>query len=184
MTKKSSDFDFSFTYDDNLTEKPNDPENFYNGILQLEKEARSEKKKLKKGRLLSKTGELYRIYGDNVKAEKYLLGALKLIDKAKNKSDYFVSTFRLAHAYQKQKNFNLSKRLFNELEILCKENEDLKNYQDYLYQHIGKLNFDQRKYKDAMTFFKKAMKLRKIKGSNALIDSTELAIQVTKNKLK
>ena len=176
--------DFSFSFDDNLTEKPNDPESFYNGILQLKKETRREKNKLKKAILLSKSGELYRIYGDNKSSEKYLMRALSLIDKSKNKTEYFAATFRLAHTYQKQKKFDLSKRLFNELEILCKENDDLKKYQDYLYQHIGKLNFDMKKYKEAMSFFKKAMKLRIVKGDNVLIDSTQLAIQVTKNKLK
>lgn len=184
MTSKSSNFDFSFTFDNDLTEKPNDRESFYNGILNLETEALKEINNLTKCKLLSKIGELYRIYGDNANSEKYLLRALSLIDKSKNKTEYFVATFRLAHTYQKQKKFDLSKRLFNELEILCKENDDLKNYQDYLYQHIGKLNFDQRKYKEAMSFFKKALKLRKMKSDKNLMDSTELAIQVTKNKLK
>ncbi len=184
MTIKSSDFDLSFSYGNDLTEKPNDPKSFHEGILHLEKVATKEKDKLKKGKLFSLIGSHYRICGDNSMSEKYLLRALSLIDKSKNKSEYFVATLRLAHTFQKQKKFDLSLQLFNELKILCDEEEGLNGYSDFLFQHIGKLNFDQKKYKAALSNFERARELRLSKGDRELLASTDLAIQITKGKLK
>lgn len=180
---KISNFDLSFYFDNNLTEVPNDLKSFYKGILQLEKDASDENNKLKKCRLFSKIGSLYRIYGDNLKSEEYLLNALKLIDKTKNNAEYLIANIRLAHTYQKQKRFDLSVKLFSDSELMCIENENLKVYLDFVYQHTGKLKFDLKKYNEALIYFEKAMKLRELKGDEELISSTEFAIRITKDKL-
>ncbi|MEO8211062.1 MAG: tetratricopeptide repeat protein [bacterium] len=180
-----ADFDLSISYDkNNLQEIPNNPDSYYKGILHFKKAAINEKDKLKKSKILSRIGVMYRIHGDNLKSEKYLLSALNIIDKSKHKSYYVIATLRLAHTYQKQKKFNLSNRLFKELEVMCNENENLKDFLDYVYQHTGKLKFDMKRYEEAYWYFEKAFKLREAKGDKELLSSTDFAIQITKNKLK
>ncbi|MDQ3019384.1 MAG: hypothetical protein M3R36_02265 [Bacteroidota bacterium] len=149
----------SISYDkNNLQEIPNNPDSYYKGILHLENQLSNEKDKLKKSKIFSQIGVMYRIYGENLKSEKYLLNALKLIDKSKDKATYLIATLRLAHTYQKQKKFNLSNRLFKELKVLCNENENLKKYLDFVYQHTGKLKFDMKKYDEAFVYFEEALK--------------------------
>lgn len=184
MTKKKlSDFDFSYFFDDNLTEVPYNPESFYEGILHLEKEALNEKNVLKKIRLLSKTGTLYRIYGENLKSEEYLLKALNLTDKSEHTAEYIIANLRLSLTYKKLKKFELSLHLLSELESMITKNESVIQYMDFVYQHMGKVLFGMNKFSEALACFENALKQREIKGDEELISSTEFAIQTTKNRL-
>lgn len=184
MTKKKlSDFDFSYFFDDNLTEVPNNPKSFYEGILHLEKEALNEKNVLKKIRLLSKTGTLCRTYGENLKSEEYLLKALNLTDKSEHTVEYIIANLRLSLTYKKLKKFELSLHLLSELESMITKNESVIQYMDFVYQHKGKVLFGMNKFSEALAYFEKALKLREIKGDEELISSTEFAIQTTKNRL-
>ena len=54
---------------------------------------------------------------------------------------------------------------------------------DFAYQHAGKNKFDQGKYTEALNLFQKALEIRFIKNDRELIDSTQLALKITRKKL-
>ena len=66
---------------------------------------------------------------------------------------------------------------------ICKKEKEVSGYLDVAYQHMGKLYFDFGDYKQALHYFYKALDLRKLKKDQSLIESTEIAIEVTKKKL-
>lgn len=58
------------------------------------------------------------------------------------------------------------------------------DYQDFYFQHLGKLFFDKDEYEKALECFEKALSLRIKKANSELISSTEFALEITKQKLK
>jgi tetratricopeptide (TPR) repeat protein len=90
----------------------------------------------------------------------------------------------LAHVLQWQGNFLKSNRLFGELIITVEADIGASSMKAFVYQHAGKNLFDQKMYPQALKFFEKALKLRESESApQDQIDSTKLAIQVTKSKI-
>lgn len=171
-------------YDSSLAEVPDDPESFYKGILYLEREALIEKDPVKKGKLLSRIGVSYRINGNNERSETYLLKALELFDAVKNKADHFIAELRFSQTLQKHGKFEDSINILNRLESFSRENMELNNYTDVVYQHLAKVYFDMERYGEAMDMFKKASTIRAVKGDKESLSSTEFAITITAAKIK
>ena len=112
--------------------------------------------------------------------------AIDLNKKTGNIIGKLINRIRLANTFQWQKNFSKSNLIFNEIEeeLSCIEKGSFKNYEDFLFQHIGKNKFDQNNYEEALYYFNKAIMIRLEKGDQELIDSTNLAINTVRNKLK
>lgn len=73
--------------------------------------------------------------------------------------------------------------IFNCVIEICEKEKEVSVYLDVAYQDMGKLHFDLEDYKKALHYFDRALELRKIKKDQSLIDSTEMAIDVTMKKL-
>lgn len=92
---------------------------------------------------------------------------------------------RLAHVYQWQKDFIKSTQLFSDIIESCCQNTELNKYLSFAFQHSGKNLFDQGQYQEALLCFKEALDLRlKNNSPQDQIDSSKLAINVAKNKIK
>lgn len=74
--------------------------------------------------------------------------------------------------------------MLNDIIKQCQNNETIQFYLHFAYQHMGKLNFDQLKYKSALEFFELANEIRKNLNDQGLIKSTQFAIDITKEKIK
>ncbi|MBK8552174.1 MAG: tetratricopeptide repeat protein [Ignavibacteria bacterium] len=177
-------FNMNIHYDSSLTEVPDDPDSFYEGILHLEREALTENDPVNKGKLFSRIGVSYRVFGNNEQSEIILLKALELLDAVKNKTDHFIAELRLSQTFQKQGKFEDSINILKRLENISRENKELNNYTDVVYQHLGKVYFDMERFEEAMYKFKKAKTLREVKGDRELLSSTEFAITITAGKIK
>ena len=61
----------------------------------------------------------------------------------------------------------------------------MKTLLDFAYQHYAKNLFDQKRLKEALSYFEKAMILKlKRKAPQEQIDSTKFAIQIVKEKMR
>ena len=118
-------------------------------------------------------------------AEKYLKESVKLIlDEGLDSAIKVQQLLRLANVYQWNKDFQKANSLFNNTILLCKTDESCDQYLDFAFQHYGKCLFDQSLFSEALKQFQEALKIREIKGKAELINSTEIAISVTKHKIK
>jgi tetratricopeptide (TPR) repeat protein len=66
--------------------------------------------------------------------------------------------------------------MFEDAIATCQHEPEVANVLDFPYQHYGKCKFDQQRYADALQLFEQALELRRSKGDQELIDSTQLAI--------
>lgn len=168
--------------DESLSEQPINRKEFFNYIKELENQ--NVDNDFEKGKLFSKIGGLYRIYGNLNKSEKFLNSSLELLNEEKNKLQYWVAKIRLAQTYQKQKRIKGSLFLFNKIQKECLKDKKLNTLIDFIYQHKAKVYFDIEDYKKALYYFKKALKIREVKKDNELISSTKFAIEITLLKIK
>ncbi len=88
------------------------------------------------------------------------------------------------HVLQWKKDFKGSGEFFKEVLQICRSNGDAEEYLDFALQYAGKNLFDQNKYSEALILFEETLIIRQHKKSpQDQIDSTLLAIQVTKTRL-
>lgn len=143
--------------------------------------------------LESLTGEL------KYKAQSRLavhLGILKEHAKAHSlfaeSAEYFASSsplmtlinnIRWADIFRYQGQFVHAKDLLLKAEKILKE-QGFTEYQDFYFQHFGKLEFDQGHLSEALVYFEKSLALRKIKADPELLASAEFALKITKGRIK
>ena len=177
-------FDVSYHFDDNLHDVPNSPAQMRQAISFLQSKLDSNREDLPQQiSLLGLIGGYARMLHDFSTAATALNSALNLCHRLKDERLKIANLIRLAHLYQWQKQYDRSEALLDKVLIECKNNPLLELYCNFAYQHLGKCKFDQAKYKQAQHCFGKALKLRQIKGDRSLIDSTQLALNVTQQRI-
>jgi hypothetical protein len=65
---------------------------------------------------------------------------------------------------------------------MAERHPELKEVEDFAWQHLGKLKFDEGDMKAATDCLNRALELRKKKGIKELIDSTEFALNIIRSK--
>jgi tetratricopeptide (TPR) repeat protein len=93
------------------------------------------------------------------------------------------NSIRLAHVYQWMKHFDRAEALFIVVINKCREDSQASEYLSFALQHYGKLTFDQERYDEALEYFEAAMELRRNAGDQSLIDSTQLALDITRKRI-
>lgn len=165
--------------DDTLSEHPVNKSDFLKTIRELDVKITSTLTAAEKGKLLSKSGVFYRIYGDLSRSEICLNESMKLLKNEKDGIEYKTTELRLAQTYQKQNKTKESLIILEKLERECIKNAKLEKLTDFVFQHKAKVYFDISEYDKAMQYFEKALKIRLEKGDTKLIESTEFAIEIT-----
>lgn len=95
-----------------------------------------------------------------------------------------VNQIRLAHVYQWQGRYDESNALFDQIIQTCETNPRVADYLDFAYQHAGKNASDQAEYAAATRYFEQALALRKAQGNAELVESTELALSLTQQRMQ
>ena len=170
----------NYTIGDNLREVPDDWKAFEKGILFLEKKLADADTKLEKVQYLSKLGVLNRIIGNLEKSLQQLTEAQSIIRNLDNEKLYILNEIRLATTLQFQGKFEAAEEIHTALEHQIHTNDSHHDLLDFIYQHKGKNYYEWGKLELALAEFEKALSIRKIKGNEGLIHSTEIAIQKIK----
>lgn len=172
-------FDMRFELNEDLREVPINALEFNQGIAFLKNKLKNASSS-DKAMILSKLGVSLRIIG-KLKASKTCLE--KAITLTENRRVKFIAQLRLAQTKQFQKQFEEALLIYEKLAKICLNDSELGDLVDFVYQHLGKCHFDQQAFSNALIYFNKALKIRIKKGKTNLIDSTQLAINITHKRV-
>lgn len=178
-------FEMSMTINkDDLRDYPNNIFEFEKGCLYLEEQIEKEVILFEKAKLLSKLGGYQRSLKKLELAIKNQLEVISIFEKLEKNSNLFVAKIRLAHAFQFKGEYKKAKKIFDYLLLTLEKDASLENYRDFLYQHIGKNEFEAKNYETALNYFQQALSIRIKKADFALIESTEIDIKKTLELVK
>ena len=127
--------------------------------------------------ICSKLGELYRIDGQNEEAKRILRSVLTDLGSMPNQKLECLTELRLAITFQYEGDFENSLNLFEKLEY-----EPIEEFESFVYQHRGKLEFEMGNFWMAIHYLERARRLRLNKPE--LLESTEIAIHRVKKELR
>lgn len=116
-------------------------------------------------------------------AESYAHDSLKLCQAEKMKRPEIAARLRLATIWQWQGDYVNADKMFVEVIDNCTQSKELVSYLDFAHQHYAKSLFEQKQYTKALEHFEAAKRIRLQKNDQALIQSTEYAIEVCKKML-
>lgn len=183
-------YNIDFTFDDNLREVPENPEDMLRAIDYLEirliEESQDDYERM---RLSGLVGTLYLIIGDYEMAEEHIHTAITSSNNLRDRQAQLRNLLRLAQVYQYRKQFELADRIFKQVIQAYEANRDTPRNSifmadlDMAYQQYGKCLFDQGDYEIALHMFEKALSLQQDKPDKSSMLSTQHAIQVTSEKL-
>jgi tetratricopeptide (TPR) repeat protein len=184
-------YNLSYGYGDDLGEVPEDKNSMIEYCQEVTRWIKLEMVKEKDQwdivPLVSQLGQVaafLKMLRSLVEALEYIDLALSLIEEHNLGSRQFVAqSLRRADILRYSREKDKAEASFNSIIEICKKEKEVSGYLDVAYQHMGKLYFDFGDYKQALHYFYKALDLRKLKKDQSLIESTEIAIEVTKKKL-
>ena len=169
-----------YTFDENLQEVLENPKDAHQHVQTLLNQANTAENPLERSKNLGLAGVFLRMLRKLEEAQMYLEEAIQILSTNPNHRQLCIQQIRLAHVYQWQKDFSRSNILFDQL----LESEQKSELADFVWQHVGKNYFDQKRYKEALDSFQNALKLRQIKNSpKDQIESSENAISETLKRL-
>lgn len=174
-----------YYFDENLRDIPTHPEQLKKYVEKLNLDIKSKDSPKDQVRIMGEMGVYLRQLMQLDEAEQILSKALELIETHCLGLKFETQQkIRLAHVYQWNKKFIDSNRLFSEVVQSCRNNPELSGYLAFALQHAGKNLFDQGKFADALSCFEEALQIRVQNNvPKDQIESTQLAIQVTKDRL-
>lgn len=174
---------FSYSFDSQLREVPDDPLAMRAACAVLASILRSDKlPPADEVQILGRIGPLYRMLGELELAEGYLRRAVELAASTGIKKALLTNRIRLAHVLQWRGRFPEADSLFVRCLTECEVDADLKPHLHTACQHYGQSLFDQGRYEEAAVQFKRALDLRQELGDRELIESSEFALRVTEEK--
>lgn len=168
-------FNVEYHFNSRLREIPDNVVEFQKGIDFIKSKI-SQSDGIEKARLLSKLGVYQRI---DVKLDESLDSLTRAYEIIQDYPDLrlkCVNGLRIAQTLQFKKNFVEAENQYDRLEKECRADSQLKDLLDFVLQHSGKCQFDQKNYDGAIPCFTEAMELRMKKGDEELIQSTQFAL--------
>ena len=133
-------------------------------------------------RLLAMLGEatpLLRIAGRLEEARRTASAAIAIAELLEDSRAAFVNRLGLATVMQWEGRFDLSNPLFDQLIAQVRGTPGLADLADEVLQQAGKNLLEQRHYAQAARCFRDALKLRRAKGDDALMEASAEALRVT-----
>ncbi len=176
-------FNLRCKYGEDLREIPEYPGGFKKSIKYLEAKVNSEPSDEERGKILSTLGVLKRIMSRPEESLPLLDEAAQLFERCGNKKLSLINDVRKAVSFQFLDRHADAETLYKEVEEYILAHPRHFGLLDFVYQHRGKNEFDQGNYDKAMQAFRKALELRRKKGRQELIGSTNFAINITQKHL-
>ncbi|GAB4014574.1 MAG: hypothetical protein Fur0010_12830 [Bdellovibrio sp.] len=178
-------YDMSTKFNDDLKDEAVNPEDMKKGIAFLKEKLEEAKDDLELAKIYNMIGIYQRILSNFEDAEVSFSQAHTIFTNLKETVLLEGVNLRMAIMYQQMGDYNKSDSIFTRIikEIEQNQNKALEHYHDFVLQHYGKSLFDQKRYQKALDLFLRAHAMRLLKGDVNLIQSTELAIKKTKEKL-
>ncbi|MED1089344.1 hypothetical protein [Bacillus paramycoides] len=164
-------FEMGYTFDNSLREKPLSLAEMKQGIAFLKEHLQEDPLYGKNCGLI---GVYERIVGNLSESKYYLHEAITYFTKLENNQGLFINKLRLAHTYHWERDFYKANALFTELLPTL---PNFPTYEDFLYQHYGKIKLDEGDLHTALSYFQKALQIRLQKGNEELIRSTKMCIE-------
>jgi tetratricopeptide (TPR) repeat protein len=128
-------------------------------------------------------GVFLRMLGDLSAAAEALVSAVDISSQAGLDAATVANRIRLANVYQWKHQFELADTIYEAVIQQCERGPAVQQYLDFAMQHYGKNLFDQRRYREAMDMFERALELRQAGGDTELIESTTIALLTTRSRL-
>jgi tetratricopeptide (TPR) repeat protein len=181
-------FNLNYKFDSKLREVPEDREsmqsyiNFLHSRVKLVKtEDIGTSRALVK--ILGEIGAYGKILGKYEMAAEALRKSLNLIDERHmGVAVWAVHTLRFGDVLRFKKEYLEAEAAFRSVIEMAERHPEIKDLEDFAWQHLGKLKFDEGDLKTAHEYLEKAKELRVKKGLKELLDSTEYALKVTQMK--
>jgi adenylate kinase family enzyme len=184
-------FDLTYFYDDELKAVPNNRADMSVFVkLETEVVTKTDMNSLtvkEASLLLSRLGNLanfLKILRRNTEADQFyglineLINKFNLSEKVK-----MVNKLRWADNYRYLTQFSVAETWFNDCYKTIRSNPELSRYEDFYFQHLGKVFFDQKKYVRALELFAHALRIRQKKKDKELLASTMQALGATISKI-
>lgn len=184
-------FNLKYGFGDDLLEVPEDSKSVYNfcqscmAWLEEELDQPETQWDVKSiVQVLGKTAAYMKMIRELDEALRLIETSLSLIEQHDLGPRSFVAqSLRWADILRYRGEFGEAEQIIEGVLDMCEKLEKVSFYKDFALQHLGKLNFDLGEYEIALVYFEKALVLRKIKGDQELIESTNFAISMTAVKL-
>jgi len=171
--------------DENLQGRYKEPDDARVYVLQLEVKQKENLSSEELARLLGNIGAVYLHLRELHKAEEFINKSIDFCLKLNlNSAIKAQQTIRLANIFQWKKNYHKANELYLKVIKECRSLTDCEKYLDFALQHYGKCLFDQLLYNEAISQFEEAVKIRIDKQNLDLIESSKIAIRVSKKRLK
>ena len=168
-------------YGDDLHDYPENPEHIQkfieSEIQNIEKLEGDEKFKR-----ISQLAVYYRLLRNFDKAHELFKLASSYFENNSSKME-MVNFLRWSDVFRFEKRFHEAFDLLNKVGNIISTHL-FADYEDFYFQHLGKLHFDMADYIKALECFEKALSLRLCKGNPELIQSTEFALKRVNQKRK
>ncbi|MEM8533251.1 MAG: hypothetical protein AAGF95_20590 [Chloroflexota bacterium] len=178
-------FDVSYDFDEQLREVPRNPSAMQQALDWLNTRiSDAELDAVQRIRYYGLIGVYARMLHQYETAIDALQIALSQAAQQQHERLVVMNQIRLAHVYQWQGRHDESDALFDQIIQTCLTNPRVADYLDFAYQHAGKNAFDQADYLTAIRYFEQALVLRKTQGNTELIESTELALSLTQQRMQ
>lgn len=186
----SAPYNLNYKYGADLREIPEDPVSMqaYLDLLLTElKKLTAEQPRLSV-KFLGEIGSYARLLGKTEAAQQALDKSLSLIDQHDMGLRLWgVHSIRYGEVMRAKRDELAAETAFHSVLEMSRRHLEIRDLEDFALQHLGKLRFSQKKFKEAEIFFREALELRKKKAVPELIQSTELALRVllmTKDRQK
>jgi tetratricopeptide (TPR) repeat protein len=135
-------------------------------------------------KIYGEIGTYANILGNYDLAEQYLKKALTLIDEKKlGILSWATNTIRYGDTLRFKKDLLGAETAYRSVLEMAGRFPELKDLEDFAWQHLGKLKITEGDLKIAQDYLSKARALREKKGIKELIDSTDIALKIIQSKL-
>ena len=158
-----------------LREQTSAPANVSEFIKQAEAMLQQTSNKEEVYFLLGAIGYCYRVLNQGKDAIRYFEKCLKQVEK--NPQRKMVTLIRLGEAYKCDHQHQKALELFEEAQNV-RMNYRIQGYEDFIYQHQAKCMVELDEIVLAKELLIKALKIRRDKGVQSLIESTEKVLQL------
>jgi tetratricopeptide (TPR) repeat protein len=179
----SGKFNLNYKFDSKLREVPEDRESmqsYVNFLLSRTKIAKPSDVGTTRAmvKILGEIGAYGKILGKPEMAIEALRKSLALIDERHmGVGIWAVHTLRYGDALRFKKDYLEAEAAFRSVIEMADRHQEVKELEDFAWQHLGKLKYDEGDLKTANEYFEKAKSIRIQKGIKELLDSTEYAIR-------